>query len=225
MKRKRLVFVASAATLVLLACSALATEFVITSQIESRIESELPSAKEVKANLSLIDMPMNIASGSIRSASIYIESYFLKGSGTDVSLDIKANNINKKKPTVIGSIDITATIPASTILDNAEFESAEIVGDALQVSMGPGGLGQALLVPRFADNQIYFELESVSFLGGKIPASSLPANIREQVKSKSIKTLDVPQELKVKSVTISSKGLSIKLAGSKIQLGKLGLTL
>ena len=222
MKRKRLVFVASAATLVLLASSALATEFVITSQIESRIESELPSAKEVKAELSLIDMPMNVASGSIRSASIYIESYLLKGSGTEVSLDIKANNINKKKPTVIGSIDITATIPASTILDNAEFESAEIVGDALQVSMGPGGLGQALLVPRFADNQIYFELESVSFLGGKIPASSLPANIQEQVKSKSIKTLDVPQELKVKSVSISSKGLSIKLAGSNIQLGKLG---
>jgi hypothetical protein len=222
MKRKRLVFVASAATLVLLACSALATEFVITSQIESRIESELPSAKEVKANLSLIDMPMNVASGSIRSASIYIESYLLKGSGTEVSLDIKANNINKKKPTTIGSIDITATIPASTILDNAEFESAEIVGDALQVSMGPGGLGQALLVPKFADNQIYFELESVSFLGGKIPASSLPANIQEQVKSKSIKTLDVPQELKVKSVSLSSKGLSIKLAGSNIQLGKLG---
>ena len=222
MKRKRLVFVASAATLALLACSALATEFVITSQIESLIESELPSAKEVKANLSLIDMPMNVVSGSIRSASIYIESYLLKGSGTEVSLDIKANNINKKKPTVIGSIDITATIPASTILDNAEFESAEIVGDALQVSMGPGGLGQALLVPRFADNQIYFELESVSFLGGKIPASSLPANIQEQVKSKSIKTLDVPQELKVKSVSISSKGFSIKLSGSNIQLGKLG---
>jgi len=222
MKRKRLVFVASAATLVLLACSALATEFVITSQIESRIESELPSAKEVKANLSLIDMPMNVASGSIRSASIYIESYLLKGSGTEVSLDIKANNINKKKPTTIGSIDITATIPASTILDNAEFENAEIVDGALQVSMGPGGLGQALLVPKYADNQIYFELESVSFLGGKIPASSLPANIQEQVKSKSIKTLDVPQELKVKSVSLSSKGLSIKLDGRNIQLGKLG---
>jgi hypothetical protein len=225
MKRKRLVYVTSAATLLLLASSAVATEVVITSRIESRIESELPSAKEVKANLSLIEMPMNIASGSIRSANIFIESYFLKGSGADVSLDIKARNISKKKPTVIGSVDITATIPASTILDNAEFESAEIVGGALQVSMGPGGLGQALLVPKFADNQIYFELESVSFLGGKIPASSLPANIKEQVKSKSVKTLDVPQELKIKSVAISPQGLSIKLAGSNIQLGQLGLAL
>jgi hypothetical protein len=225
MKRKQLVFVASAATLALLACSAVSTEFVITSRIESRIESELPSAKEVKAKLSLIDMPMNIVSGSIRSANIYIESYLLKGSGTEAFLDIKASNISKKKPLVIGSIDITATIPASTILDNAEFESAEIVGGALQVSMGPGGLGQALLVPKFADNQIYFELESVSFLGGKIPASSLPANIQEQVKRKSIRTLDVPQELKIKSVAISPQGLSIKLTGSNIQLGKLGLTL
>jgi hypothetical protein len=225
MKRKRLVYVASAATLALLACSAVATEFVITSQIESRIESELPSAKEVKANLSLIEMPMNIASGSIRSANIFIESYFLNGSGPDLSLDIEARNISKKKPTTIGSIDITATIPASTILDNAEFENAEVVDGALQVSMGPGGLGQALLVPKFADNRIYFELESVSFLGGKIPASSLPANIQEQVKSKSVKTLDVPQELKIKSVVISPQGLLIKLAGSNIQLGKLGLTL
>jgi hypothetical protein len=225
MKRKRLVFVASAATLLLLASSAVATEAVITSRIESRIESELPSAKEVKANLSLIEMPINIASGSIKSANIFIESYFLKGTGTNVSLDIEARNISKKKPTNIESIDITATIPASTIIDNAEFENAEIVDGALQVSMGPGGLGQALLVPKFADNQIYFELESVSFLGGKIPASSLPANIQEQVKSKSVKTLDVPQELKIKSVAISPQGLSIKLAGSNIQLGKLGLTL
>jgi hypothetical protein len=225
MKRKRLVYVTSAATLLLLASSAVATEVVITSRIESRIESQLPSAKEVKAELSLIDMPMNVASGSIRSANIFIESYFLKGSGADVSLDIKARNISKKKPTVIGSVDITATIPASTILDNAEFESAEIVGGALQVSMGPGALGQALLVPKFADNKIYFELESVSFLGGKIPASSLPASIREQVKSESIQTLDVPQELKIKSVAISPQGLSIKLAGSNIQLGNLGLTL
>ena len=225
MKRKRLIYVTSAATLILLASSAVATEVVITSRIESRIESELPSAKEVKANLSLIEMPMNIASGSIRSANIFIESYLLKGSGTNVSLDIEARNISKKKPTNIGSIDITAIIPTSTILDNAEFDNAEIVDGALQVSMGPGGLGRALLVPKFVDNQIYFELESVSFLGGKIPASSLPANIQEQVKSKSVKTLDVPQELKIKSVAISPQGLSIKLAGSNIQLGKLGLTL
>jgi hypothetical protein len=225
MKRKKLVITVSIATLIILGGGASTAEFLIASRIESRVQSEIPKAKGVKAELALIDMPMNMVSDSIKSATITIDSYTLKGSREDTSLAIKASNISKKKPTIIGSLDVTATIPAATILENIEFEGAEIVGNALQVSMGAGGLGQAQLVPKFAKNQIFFQLESVFIFGSKIPASSLPANIQDQVKSKSIRTIDVPKGLKVKSVSISSKGLSIKLGGSNIQLGKLGSTL
>jgi hypothetical protein len=225
MKRKQLVLGAGLSAILLLSASLITAEFLVASRIESRVQSELPKAKGVKAELSLIDMPMNMASDSINSLTVTIDSYALKGSLTDASLAIVANSISKKKPTIIGSLDITATIPAATILESIEFEGAEIVGNTLQVSMGAGGLGQAQLVPKFVKNQIYFQLESVSIFGGKIPASSLPANIQDQVKSKSIRTIDVPKGLKVKSVSISSKGLSIKLAGNNIQLGKLGSTL
>lgn len=225
MKRKKLVIIVSIATLIILGGGAITAEFLIASRIESRVQSELPKAKGVKAELSLVDIPMNIISDSVQSASITIDSYTLAGSSEDTSLAIKASNISKKKPTIIGSLDITATIPAATILESVEFEGAEIVGNTLQVSMGAGGLGQAQLVPKFAKNQIFFQLESVSIFGSKIPASSLPTNIQDQVKSKSIRTIDVPKGLKVKSVSISSKGLSIKLVGSNIQLGKLGSTL
>jgi hypothetical protein len=225
MKRKKLVITVSIAALIILGGGLITAEFLIASRIESRVQSELPKAKGVKAELSLVDIPMTIVSDSVKSATITIDSYTLKGSREDTSLAIKASNISKKKPTIIGSLDITATIPAATILENIEFEGAEIVGNTLQVSMGGGGLGQAQLVPKFVKNQIFFQLESVSIFGSKIPASSLPANIQDQVKSKSIRTIDVPKGLKVKSVSISSKGLSIKLAGSDIQLGKLGSTL
>lgn len=224
MKRK-LVITASIATLIIIGGGAITADFLITSRIESHLQSELPKAKGVKAELSLVDIPMNIVSDSIKSATITIDSYTLKGSREDTSLAIKASNISKKKPTIIGSLDITATIPAATIFENIAFEGAEIVGNTLQVSMGAGGLGQAQLIPKFAKNQIFFQLESVSILGRKIPSSSLPANIQEQVKSESMRTIDVPKVLKVKSVSISSKGLSIKLGGSNIQLGKFGSTL
>jgi hypothetical protein len=225
MKQKQLVVIASLSASLVLGGGFITAESLIASRIESRVQSELPKAKGVKAELSLVDMPMNIVSDSVKSATITIDSYTLAGSREETSLAIKASNISKKKPTIIGSLDITATIPAATILENVEFEGAEIVGNTLQVSMGGGGLGQAQLVPKFVKNQIFFQLESVSIFGSKIPASSLPANIQDQVKSKSIRTIDVPKGLKVKSVSISSKGLSIKLAGSDIQLGKLGSTL
>jgi hypothetical protein len=122
-------------------------------------------------------------------------------------------------------LNVTATIPAATIIKSAEFENAEIVGNALQVSVGATGLGQALLTPKFSNNAIYFQLQSISILGNPIPSSSLPADIQNQIKSKSMREISVPKGLKLKSVSLSSKGLSVNLQGSNIQLGKLGLTL
>lgn len=225
MKRKHLALAAVVSAVSLFTFGALTANFVISSKIISRVEIELPKASGIRASIPLLDVPQNLATGTIKSANINIDSYKLKNSNTDTSLSIKANNISKKKPTILGSLDVTATIPAVTILENAQFENAKIVGNTLQISVGAGGLGQAQLVPRFTNNQIYFYLESVSILGSKIPASSLPADIQAQIKSKSLQTLDVPKGLKVKSVSISSKGLSINLRGSNIQLGNLGSAL
>lgn len=225
MKRKHLVLAAAGSALLLFTLGALTANIVISSKITSRVESELPKASGIKASIPLLDVPQNLATGTIKSAKINIESFKLKNTNTNTSLSIKANEISKKKPTIIGSLDVTATIPAATILENAQFENAKIVGNTLQISVGAGGLGQAQLVPRYTNNQIYFYLESVSILGSKIPASSLPADIQSQVKNKSAQTINVPKGLKVKSVSISSKGLSINLRGSNIQLGNLGSAL
>jgi len=225
MKRRFRSLIAIGASVLIFISGALTANLVISSKITTRVESELPKASGVSASIPLIDVPQNLASGTIKSAKINIDSYALKGSKTNTSLAIKASSISKKKPTIIGSLDVTATIPAKTILENAQFENAEIVGNTLQISVGAGGLGKAELVPRYSNNQIYFYLESVSILGSKIPASSLPSDIQSQIKSKSLQTLDLPKGLKVKSVSMSSKGLSINLRGSNIQLGKLGSAL
>lgn len=225
MKRKHIVLAAAGSALSLFTLGALTANFVISSKITSRVEGELPTASGIKASIPLFDVPQNLATGTIKSAKINIESFKLKNTNTNTSLSIKANEISKKKPTIIGSLEVTATIPAATILENAQFENAKIVGNTLQISVGAGGLGQAQLVPRYTNNQIYFYLESVSILGSKIPASSLPTDIQSQVKNKSAQTINVPKGLKVKAVSISSKGLSINLRGSNIQLGNLGSAL
>ena len=225
MTRRVKAFIAIGASTLIFIAGVLTANIIVSSKITSRVENELPKASGVSASIPLIDMPQNLASGTIKSADINIESYLLEGSNTKTSLAITASNISKRKPTIVGSLDVTATIPAATILENAQFDNAEIVGNTLQITVGGGGLGKAQLVPRYSNNQIYFSLESVSILGNKIPASSLPADIQSQIKSKSIRTLDVPKGLKVRSVSISPKGLSINLRGSNIQLGTLGSTL
>lgn len=225
MKRKSIALIAAGIAALIFSAGALTANALISSRISSRIQSELPKASGVSASIPLKDAPQNLLSGSIKSAKIDIQSYSLKGSNTDSSLAIKAKNIGKKQPTIIGSLDVTATVSAATILENAEFENAQIVGNTLQISVGVGGLGKASLVPRFSNNQIYFQLESVSILGSKIPASSLPTDLQSQIKSKSVRTLEIPKGLKVKSVFISSKGLAINLRGTNIQLTKLGSAL
>ncbi len=214
--------IAVSATVFVFLGGVLAAQQYISSQITSRVEREMPKASGISASVPLVDMPSNLTSDSIKSANINIKSFALKENGTKTSLDIYVSNISKAKPTMVGSLEVTATIPASTITKSSEFNDAQIVGNTLQVSVGPGGLGTALLIPKYSNSQLYFELQSVSIFGNQIPASSLPADLQDQVKSKSQRRLTPPKGLKVKSVSLSSNGLSVKMFGSNIQLGKLG---
>jgi hypothetical protein len=194
----------------------------ISSQITSKVQREMPSASGISASVPIVDVPSNLTSDFIKSAEINIKSFALKESGTKTSLDISVSNISKAKPTQVGALEITATIPASTITEQSQFNEAQIVGNTLQVAAGAGGMGTALLVPRYSNSRLYFELQSVSIFGNQIPASSLPADLQSQIKSRSQRNLTPPKGLKVKSVYLSSKGLSVKMTGSNIQLGNLG---
>jgi hypothetical protein len=222
MKRRQIIPIGFATTILV---GLLAVDLTMTSKIASQIQNQLPKASGVSASMPLIDVIQNVTTGSIKSLTINIASYSLKSGDTDVLLEIKASQISKEKPTNAKSLEITAIIPASTILNNAQFESAEIVGNAIQIAVGPGGLGQALLVPKYANNQIYFQVKSVSIFGNEVPASSLPPDIQSQIKSKSLRTLDFPQEMKIKSVLMSPQGLSLKLAGTNIALDSLSSSL
>jgi hypothetical protein len=194
----------------------------ISSRIVSTVEREIPKASGISASIPLGDIPSNLTSDSIKAATINIKSFALKDNGTQVSLEISASNIRKTKPTVVGTLEVTAIIPASTLTQSSQFNDAQIVGNTLQVSAGAGGLGTAYLIPKYLNNQLYFELQSVSFLGNQIPASSLPADLQTQIKSRSQRSLTPPKGLAVKSVSLGSKGLSINMSGSNIQLKGLG---
>ena len=214
--------IAISATAFVLLGGVLGVQQYISSQITSKVQREMPNASGISASVPLADVPGNLTSDSIKSADINIKSFALKESGTKTSLDISASNISKAKPTLIGSLEVTATIPASTITKQSEFNNAQIVGNTLQVAAGAGGMGTALLIPKYSNSQLYFELQSVSILGNQIPASSLPADLQNQIKRKSQRSLTPPTGLKVQSVSLSSKGLSVKMFGNNIQLGNLG---
>jgi hypothetical protein len=222
MKRRQLIPIGFASTILV---GLIAIDLTMTSKIASQIQDQLPKATGVSASIPLMDVLKNVTTDSINSLTINIANYSLKGGDTDVLLEIKASQISKEKPTQAKSLEITATIPASTILSNAQFESAEIVGNAIQIAVGPGGLGQALLVPKYSNNQIYFQVKSVSIFGNEVPASSLPIDIQSQIKSKSLRVLNFPKEMKIKSVSMSSQGLSLKLAGNNIALDSLSSSL
>ena len=225
MSRKSVVRIAITDT-ALFACGGVITaEKLVSSKIATRVEQQLPSASGISASIPLFDLPSSINSDSIKKVQIDIDDFTLKGSGTKSSLAISARNISKSKPTQIGSLDITATIPVSKLLQESGFNDAEIVDNALQISVGAGGIGKALLVPEFANGQVYFQIKSVSVMGSPIPASSLPVDIQDQIKSRSAKDITVPQGLKVKSVSISSRGLSINFQGNDIQLDNLASSL
>jgi len=223
MKRKRLAIIATASALALSGGGVFTAQTFMTSRIESRVQGELQKASGVSASIPFLDIPRNFASDSIKSANIDVKNFTLKENGTKTSLNIAASNISKAKPTLVGSLELTVTIPVATIAKASEFGDAQIVGDTLQVAAGAGGMGKAILIPKYSNNQLYFEIKSISVFGNEIPASSLPADIQDQIKSKSERSLTPPKRLKVKSVSINSKGLSIKMSGNNVQLGNLGL--
>jgi hypothetical protein len=219
MKSRNLAFIATSSILVLLSTAAIAAEKTVSSKIESRVKEKLPSASGIQASMPLMDLPGNLTSDSIKAVNIKIDEYKPSGSDTKASLEIDAREIKKSGPTQVGSLEITSTIPAATLVDQSTFEGTEIVDNTLQISMGAGGLGKAQLVPTFTNNQIYFQLQSISIMGTPIPTDSLPSDIQDQVKSRSIKSLSVPEGLEITAVSLSADGLSVTLQGTNIELG------
>ena len=221
MKKSRVVPVA---LVVVIAISAITIEKAISSQITTRVYEVMPRATAVTASVPLFDIPENIVGDSIKLVNINVGEYQLKNSTFKPSLAIEAREISKVQPNLIGSLDVTATIPAATIMQLTDFSDAQIVGNTLQVSVGTGGLGTAILVPKYSDNQIYFELQGVSLFGSEIPADSLPAEIKDQIKSKSVRTLNAPQGMSVKSISLNSQGLALTMHGKNFQAQNLGST-
>ena len=222
MKKKQLLPAAIVAAVLAIGAGVITADTLISSRIESRVYQQLPDAADVSVSIPLRNIPSDLTSDSIKLANINVG----RSDGGDAqfkpSLSIAARNIAKKQPNIVGSLEVTATIPAATITQQAEFQDAKIVGNTLQIAVGSGGLGRALLIPKFSKNQLYFELKSVSLFGSEIPASSLPADVQEQIKSQSLRELSIPKGMKVKSVSLSSKGLALKLYGNNIEFGNLG---
>jgi hypothetical protein len=210
---------------ILLGGGAISAEKVISSKIETRVKQQLPSASGIAASIPLLDIPSDLNSDVIKSVRINIDEYLLKGNGTKTSLAISAKNISKSKPTQIESLDITTTISVFKLLEDSGFNDAEIVDNALQISVGAGGLGKALLIPKYENSQIFLQVKSISFMGSPIPATSLPADIQDQIKSRSVRDLTVPQGLKVKSVSMTPKGLAVNFHGENIRLENLAASL
>ena len=225
MKRRKSAVIVATTVFVLLGTAALAAESAVSSKIESRVQQQLPSASGISASVPLTDLPSILNSDLIKEVKIDIADYTLKSSGRKSSLEISAKEISKSASTRIGSLDIKSTVAISQLLAESGFNDAEIVDNALQISVGAGGLGKALMVPQYSNNQIYFQIKSVSIMGSPIPASSLPADIQEQIKSRTVKDLKVPAGLKVKSVSIGPKGLSVSFQGTNINLRSLAISL
>ena len=222
MKKRYFPLIAIGSAMFVFGAGAVTAEKMMSSRIASRVYEQLPNATDVKVSIPLSNIPSDIASDSIKSAQINISQSSDDSTKISPSLEISARNIAKSKPNLIGTLEVTATIPAATILTQAEFADAEIVGNTLQVSAGSGGLGRASLIPKYSNNQLYFEFKSISVFGSEIPASTLPADVQDQIKGRSMRDLDIPNGMKVESVSISSKGLSLKLSGSNIQIGNFG---
>ena len=212
------------ALLAVVSIGAITVEKSISSRITTRVYEVMPRATDVTASVPLFDLPGNIVGDSIKSVHIDIGEYQLKESTFKPSLAIDARDISKAQPNLIGSLDVTATISAATITQLTDFSDAQIVGNTLQVSVGSGGLGTAILVPKYSGNQIYFELQGVSIFGSEVPADSLPAEIKDQIKSKSVRTLNAPQGMSVKSISLSSEGLALTMHGKNFRPTNLGST-
>ena len=225
MKRKKSAVIVATTVFVLLGTATLAAESAVSSKIESRVQQQLPSASGISASIPLTDLPSILNSDLIKTVKIDIANYTLKSSGRKSSLEISAKEISKSASTRIGSLDIKSTVDISQLLAESGFNDAEIVDNALQISVGAGGLGKALIVPKYSNKQIYFQIKSVSIMGSPIPTSSLPADIQEQIKSRTLKELRVPVGLKVKSVSIGPEGLSVSFQGQNINLKSLALSL
>jgi hypothetical protein len=202
--------------------SALGVQQYMTSQIASQVGKQIFKADGVTASIPLMEVPGNLLSDSIKSADIKVDSFTLRQNQTRASLELAALQISKEKPRLVGSMEISVIIPTSVIVETSGYPDAKIVGNALQVSAGPAGIGAALLIPKYSNGTLFFELQSLTIFGSKVQGSELPQSLSDQVKKQSMRNFKPPKGVTVKSVTLNNKGLSVKMYGKNVALESFG---
>ena len=171
MKKNQVLRVSIVAAVVLLGGFSFIAQGALSSRIESRVYQQLPDAADVSVSIPFLNIPSDLTSDTIKLAKINVGRGDTGDAKFKPSLSIAARNIAKKQPNIVGSLEVTATIPASTITQQAAFQDAQIVGDTLQVSVGSGGLGRASLIPKFSR----FLTSSVNLLSSTLALLIFPS--------------------------------------------------
>lgn len=193
----------------------------INSQIAHRVAMLSPHSSGISVKVPLSQVATDVVSPDIRSARISIASFHSKGSPFSAAMNIAAKKISKNAPFTVDSLDVSATISVKTLESLSGFSDASVVNGALQVSVGTGGLGKAILTPKVSGSQLYFSLKSITLFGSEIPASTLPPSIQDQIKSKSLRNLSFPKGLTMTSATLKPQGMVIHLHGNNFSLANL----
>ena len=98
---------------------------------------------------------------------------------------------------------------------------ALLVSSVLVLAMLIAGLGLQKYVSLQIATRVEREIPNASGVSVSIPIAHLPRNFQNQIKSKSQRNLKVPEGMRIKSVALSSKGLSLNMTGTNVRLSRL----
>ena len=206
----RKILVGLLATLLVLSASGIGVKNYIASEVNSQIARAIPGATGINSSIGWGDIAPALTGHGLHTLSGSIKDTPVSGFNVHPEISFTAINVATTSSSVIGTLDISATIPTKSITGLVNFPNAQVVNHTLVIAID--GLNtSAVMVPAVSNNAIYFQLQSVKVLGATLTGSSIPAAVQAQVKARSSRQIKLPEGLKIQSASLQSSGLLIKM--------------
>jgi len=217
----RKILVGVLATLLVLSAAGIGVKNYIASQVNSRIARAIPGATGINSSIGWGDIAPALTGHGLHTLSGSIKDTPVAGFSVHPEISFTATNVATTSNSVIGSLDIAATIPTKSITGLVNFPNAQVVNHTLVIAID--GLNtSAVMVPAVSNNAIYFQLQSVKVLGATLTGSSIPAAVQAQVKAKSSRQIKLPTGLKIQSASLQSSGLLVKMHADNFDFANIG---
>lgn len=196
-----------------------ATAAVLARVVSDRVAQSVPGTGSVSTTVHGVPVLTQLARGSLDHVTVTLTDVHPASGPVLDSVVAELYDVTTGTPRVAGRVDAHAEVSTAALesLLGGGWRVASEEGTLVVTSSG-GLPVEARVTPTVRDGRVVLDLASLTVLGVRVDASSLPAAVKAGIESLAGSLGTLPLGLTPTSVTVTSTGVTLTASGTDVAL-------